>query len=50
MSKPFYTTVVIITHNASIAQMGDRKLRMRNGSIAENIVNPNPARVEDIKW
>ena len=50
VSKTFHTTVVIITHNASIAQMGDRVLRMRNGSIAENIVNPNPARVEDIKW
>ena len=50
VSKTFHTTVVIITHNASIAQMGDRVLRMRNGSIAENTVNPNPARVEDIKW
>ena len=50
VSKTFHTTVVIITHNASIAQMGDRVLRMRNGSIAENMVNPNPARVEDIKW
>ena len=50
VSKTFHTTVIIITHNASIAQMGDRVLRMRNGSIAENVLNPNPARVEDIKW
>ena len=50
VSHTYHTTVVIITHNASIATMGDRVIRMRNGTIAENTVNPNPARVEDIKW
>ena len=50
VSKTYNTTVVIITHNASIAQMGDRVIRMFNGTIAENTLNPSPAKVEDIAW
>ena len=50
VSKTYRTTVVIITHNASIAPLGDRVIRMRNGTIVENTVNPHPARVEDIAW
>ena len=50
MSKTYNTTVVIITHNASIAPLGDRLIRMRNGGIQENAVNPHPAKVEDIAW
>ena len=50
VSKTYHTTVVIITHNASIAPLGDRVIRMRNGTIVENTVNPHPARVEDIAW
>ena len=50
VSETYHTTVVIITHNASIAPLGNRVIRMRNGQIAENSVNPDPARVEDIAW
>ena len=50
VSKTYHTTVVIITHNASIAPLGDRVIRMRNGGIAENTLNANPAKVEDIVW
>ncbi len=50
VSKTYDTTVVIITHNASIASLGDRVIRMRNGMIAENTLNPKPARVEEIAW
>lgn len=50
VSKTYHTTVVIITHNANVAPMGDRVIRVRNGTIAENVMNPNPTRVEDIAW
>ena len=46
----YNTTVVIITHNASIAPLGDKIIRLHNGSVQEITVNPNPMRVEDIKW
>lgn len=50
VSRTYHTTVVIITHNATIAPLGDRVIRMRNGGIQENTVNPNPAKVEEIVW
>ena len=50
VSREFDTTVVIITHNQSIAALGDRVIRMKNGAVAENTVNEHPARVEDIAW
>ena len=43
-------TVVIITHNASIAPLGNRLIRMRNGSVQEMTVNEHPAKVADITW
>ena len=48
--KEYKTTVVIITHNASIAQMGNRVIRMRSGTVVENTVNDHPVKVEDIAW
>lgn len=50
LCEDFHTTVVIITHNASIAPLGNRVIRMRNGSVAEMTLNEHPARVEDITW
>lgn len=43
-------TVVIITHNAAIAQIADRVVRMRSGKIVENSKNPHPISPEDITW
>jgi len=50
VSHEFNTTVVIITHNASIAPLGNRVIRIRNGSVQETQVNDHPAQVEDITW
>ncbi len=50
ISRESGTTVVIITHNASIAPLGTRLIRMRNGGVQEMTVNEHPARVEDISW
>lgn len=46
----FNTTVVVITHNASIAALADRVIRLRNGSVQEMTLNEHPARVEEITW
>lgn len=50
ISRENGTTVVIITHNAAIAQLGDRIIRMKNGKVDEMTVQAHPARVEDITW
>jgi len=43
LCEDFHTTVVIITHNASIAPLGNRVIRMRNGSVAETGKNAGQA-------
>lgn len=43
-------TVVIITHNAAIAQVADRVIRFRSGEIVEMHDNAEPAPPEEITW
>ena len=50
LCREYKTTVVIITHNAAIAPLGNRIIRLKNGQIQEVVVNEHPIRVEDIQW
>ncbi len=43
-------TVVVITHNRSIAQMADHVISIRNGSVADNYYNENPLSANEIEW
>ncbi|HEX6316074.1 MAG TPA: ABC transporter ATP-binding protein [Gemmatimonadaceae bacterium] len=44
------TTTAVITHNAPIARLAHRVLRMRSGRIVASIVNESRARVSDLDW
>src|SRR5690606_36880488 len=44
------TTTAIITHNASIAGMGDRVVRMSSGRIVEEQRNARRASPDEIEW
>jgi len=44
------TTTAIITHNAAIAAMGDRVIRMSSGEIAERTRNEQRASLDEIHW
>jgi putative ABC transport system ATP-binding protein len=50
INKKYNRTVVIITHNTPIAQMGDRVLKMRSGKVIEYYENDNPIEPERIEW
>ena len=50
LCRQYGTTVVVITHNASIAELGDRVIRLRSGNVESVTLNEHPAKVEDIKW
>lgn len=43
-------TIVVITHNAPIAGMADRFVKMGSGKIVECTLNPNPLSIEEISW
>jgi len=49
-NRELHTTTVVITHNAGIAAMADRVLRMRSGEIVETTVNPNPIDPSELSW
>lgn len=44
------TTTAIITHNAAIAQLGDRVIRMSSGEIVERRTNERRALVDEVAW
>jgi putative ABC transport system ATP-binding protein len=44
------TTTAIITHNAAIAALGDRVVRMSSGQIVERRRNERRASPDDIEW
>lgn len=43
-------TIVLITHNAAIAQVADRVARLRSGQIVELHTNPEPLPPEEVVW
>lgn len=43
-------TVVIVTHNALIADVVDRVIRLKNGKIIENVVNKQPKNINEVNW
>lgn len=50
LQRTYGKTVVVITHNAGIAQMADQVIRMNSGAITE--IHRNAVRVdaEDVEW
>jgi putative ABC transport system ATP-binding protein len=44
------TTSIIITHNASIANIADRVISMRDGAIVSNTKNTKKISVGEISW
>lgn len=43
-------TVIIVTHNTALKEMGDHLIQIKNGQIVSDETNPNPKRIEDIEW
>jgi putative ABC transport system ATP-binding protein len=43
-------TVIIVTHNAPIAEMAQNVIHMKDGKIHEIIQNDNPKNLEEIVW
>ena len=50
INRRFNKTVVVISHNMAIGDMGDRVVKMRSGSIVEVKDNLNPVSPERIEW
>jgi len=44
------TTVIIVTHNALIADIADRIIRIKNGKVESNELNKHPKNIDEVKW
>ena len=43
-------TVIVVTHNLSIAPMADKVIKIKNGKVEEELINQDPLPVERIEW
>ena len=43
-------TVVIVTHNALIAEIADRVIRLKNGKVESNTLNKHPKDIDEVVW
>lgn len=50
ISKTGNQCVIIVTHNASIAKVASRVIRLSDGKIVTNEMNQTPLEVEEIEW
>ena len=50
MSNTKGTTVVIVTHNAILAEAADKVIRIKNGQIESIVVKDCPKNIDDLEW
>jgi putative ABC transport system ATP-binding protein len=50
LNRDFNKTVILITHNAQIAEMADKIIHVRNGLIDSIVMVEKPKRVSEIDW
>ncbi|MGN1284348.1 MAG: ABC transporter ATP-binding protein, partial [Candidatus Limosilactobacillus intestinavium] len=50
MSRKHGSTVLIVTHNAAIAPIADKVIRIHDGGIKDIHINKKPADISTIEW
>lgn len=50
MSKKEGKTVILVTHNSALKDMGDKVIKVKNGKIESEIKVCNPKPIEEIEW
>lgn len=50
MSVEHHMTVVMITHNGALADMGQKIIKVRSGQIEDIIINEHPKPIEEIEY
>jgi putative ABC transport system ATP-binding protein len=50
INRELHTTVVVITHNAAIARMAHRVIRLGGGRVQQVELNSNPCTAQELSW
>ena len=48
--KKHKVTVIVITHNLALTNMGDKVIKIKNGKVDSIKINENPLPIERIEW
>lgn len=43
-------TVIIITHNAALSEIGNQVIKVQDGTISEMYYNKNPLPIDEVEW
>lgn len=43
-------TIIIITHNSALANIGHRVIKVHSGQISDCIINQNPQSIDEVEW
>lgn len=50
VNQKYGNTIIMVTHNGAIRQMADRVVRLRDGSIRDNVLNTDKVPAEELDW
>lgn len=50
LSRKQNKTVIIVTHNSALKDMGDKTIHIKNGKIESIDINEKPIDIHNIKW
>ncbi|MBO5557061.1 MAG: ABC transporter ATP-binding protein [Oscillospiraceae bacterium] len=50
VNRQFGNTVLMVTHNDAIKDMADRVVRLRDGAVWDNTLNPHKIAAQDLTW
>lgn len=50
IGKEYKKTVIIVSHNAKVANCAERVLKISDGKIISDIINENPVKPEEVIW
>lgn len=50
MARDYKKTVIVVTHNAAIAEIADVVVRLKDGKIESIVTQEKPADIEEVNW
>lgn len=50
VNAKYGNTVIMVTHNEAIRNMADHVIKLRDGMVRENIINPHKISAADLEW
>ena len=50
INQKYHNTIIIVTHNDAIRLMANQVIRLHDGTIRTNEINPNPISAMELEW